>query len=67
MPVSSDQNRISFSSGENDAPPTAIVFMNCSMVYCFDGRAFAASAAGTSARMNRRLSARFMRASITTA
>src|SRR5215213_4051445 len=57
MPVSSEEKRISFSSGENDAPPTATVFMNCSIVYCFDGRGFAKSDVATSVARRKRRSA----------
>jgi hypothetical protein len=46
LPVSFEENRILDSSGENEAPPTDTVAMNCSMVYCFLGPA--ATVSGTS-------------------
>src|SRR5688500_5176010 len=62
MPVWFEEKRISFSSAENDAPLTATVFMNCSMLYCFDGRCFLPSAAKSAAGTKR--SARVTRASL---
>src|SRR5713101_3552225 len=38
MPVWFEEKRISFSSGEKDAPETRVVAMNCSIVYCLEGR-----------------------------
>src|SRR6516162_8695057 len=35
MPLLLLWNRIDFSSGEKELPPTRTVSMNCSMVYCF--------------------------------
>src|SRR3954471_4406735 len=39
MPLLLLWNRIDFSSDENEAPPSRVVAMNCSMVYCFTARA----------------------------
>src|SRR5262245_7829364 len=38
MPVLLDEKRIRDSSAENDAPPMDVVFRNCSIVYCLNGR-----------------------------
>ena len=39
MPVLFEENRKRVSSAEKPAPRTPVTFMNCSIVYCFDGRA----------------------------
>ena len=41
MPVLFEENRKRDSSAEKPAPRTPVTFMNCSIVYCFDGRALA--------------------------
>ena len=41
MPVLFEENRKRDSSAEKPAPRTPVTFMNCSIVYCFDGRAWA--------------------------
>jgi hypothetical protein len=45
MPLSSEENSTRCSSALNDAPRTAVVAMNCSTVYSFDGRRLAAAGA----------------------
>src|SRR5262245_54856752 len=39
MPLSLEEKRIFDSSDENDAPLIRVLDMNCSIVYCLDGRA----------------------------
>src|SRR3954449_7356257 len=39
MPVLFEENRKRDSSAEKPAPRTPVTFMNCSIVYCFEGRA----------------------------
>ncbi len=41
MPVLFEENRKRDSSAEKPAARTPVTFMNCSIVYCFDGRALA--------------------------
>src|SRR6187549_3211371 len=44
IPVLFDENRMRDSSAENEAPVIDVVSRNCSIVYCFDGRAVCADA-----------------------